>query len=193
MRIEVTEASPEILKQYESVPILFRVDSVLTAVPVDSGLGGIRLAEEPVEPYFKDYDQFESERPAAWPAQFDISKWTLFSAFEGEGRAGGAAVVTRSGEIDMLEGRDDLVCLWDLRVAPEYRGKGVAHRLFTRVAEWAREQGCRRLKVETQNTNVPACRFYARQGCELRGIDSYAYAERLNEIQLLWYLDLDLP
>jgi hypothetical protein len=45
------------------------------------------------------------------------------------------------------------------------------------------------LKAETQNTNIPACRFYARQGCELRAIDRFAYSEEpevAQEIMLLW-------
>ena len=46
------------------------------------------------------------------------------------------------------------------------------------------------LIAETQNINVPACRFYAAQGCELRGIHVGAYPEHPEEVQLLWYMDL---
>jgi hypothetical protein len=49
---------------------------------------------------------------------------------------------------------------------------------------------CRQLKVETQNINVPACRFYARQGCVLGVIDRFAYPTLPDEVQLLWYKDL---
>jgi hypothetical protein len=58
----------------------------------------------------------------------------------------------------MLNGRNDLAVLWDVRVHPEYRGRGVGHRLFTAAAEWARTRDCRVLKIETQNINAPACR-----------------------------------
>jgi hypothetical protein len=51
-------------------------------------------------------------------------------------------------------------------------------------------RGCRRLKVETQNTNVPACRLYASQGCTLGAIHRFAYPELPEEIQLLWYKDV---
>ena len=37
---------------------------------------------------------------------------------------------------------------------------------------------------------VRACRFYERQGCQLRAIDRAAYAELPDEIQLFWYKDL---
>jgi hypothetical protein len=46
------------------------------------------------------------------------------------------------------------------------------------------------LKIETQNSNVAACRFYAREGCQLRGIHPGAYADFPDEIQLLWYIEL---
>jgi ribosomal protein S18 acetylase RimI-like enzyme len=48
-------------------------------------------------------------------------------------------------------------------------------------------KGCVRLEVETQNVNVPACRFYAQLGCELGAIRRHAYAELPDEVQLVWY------
>ena len=55
---------------------------------------------------------------------------------------------------------------------------------------WAAARGCRELKVETQNINVPAGRFYARMGCTLRRVDRLAYKILPDEIQLLWYKNL---
>jgi len=49
------------------------------------------------------------------------------------------------------------------------------------------------LKVETQNINVPGCRFYAKQGCELGAIHRYGYAgcpDIAHEAMLFWYLEL---
>jgi hypothetical protein len=48
-------------------------------------------------------------------------------------------------------------------------------------------RGARVLKVESQNTNVPACRFYAGRGFLLRAVRRGAYPELPHEIQLLWY------
>ena len=92
--------------------------------------------------------------------------------------------------LDMLEGRTDLACLWDVRVHPDRRREGVGSLLFQHCAEWARSKGCWRLKIETQNINVPACKFYADRGCELRAIHPGAYPELPDETQMLWYLDL---
>lgn len=188
--IEIIEESSSILSQYEKVPIAFRVETRFLVVPIDNGLGGLTFTEETVTPYVKDYDAFENERPSSWSKQFDISRWGIFAAFENGQCVGGATVAWNTPEVKMLEGRKDLACLWDLRVHPDYRDKGIGRKLFSYAVNWAREKQCRRLKIETQNINVPACRFYARQGCELRGINRYAYGEVLDEIQFLWYRDL---
>jgi ribosomal protein S18 acetylase RimI-like enzyme len=90
----------------------------------------------------------------------------------------------------MLEGRRDLAVLWDIRVAPDARHQGVGSALFQKVEAKAKLHGCRQLMIETQNTNVGACRFYERQGCRLQTINRAAYPEYPDEIQLLWYKDL---
>ena len=105
-------------------------------------------------------------------------------------RLGGAVVAWNTPGVNMLEERDDLAVLWDLRVHPEHRRKGIGAQLFRHAAAWARAKGCRQLKVETQNINVPACKFYAKQGCYLGAVHYGAYPEYPDEAQLLWYLDL---
>lgn len=42
------------------------------------------------------------------------------------------------------------------------------------------------LMAETQDVNVPACRFYARQGFMLGAVNHGAYPDLPNEVQLLW-------
>ena len=61
-------------------------------MPIQNGLRGLRFIEEPVAPYVKDYDAYESERPSQWLKRFDLSHWGFLSAFKGEQRIGGAAV-----------------------------------------------------------------------------------------------------
>ena len=185
--IKIIEESLETLSEYEKVPIAFWVRSRFL---IDSSDKGLILVEEPVEPYLKDYDVYQ--RPSQWPERFDISHWGIFAAFDGENRIGGAAAAWKTPGLDMLENRDDLVCLWDLRVHPEYRKRGVGQILFEAATNWALDRQCSELKVETQDINVAACRFYERQGCELRVINKDAYPAEMNEIQLLWYRDLQI-
>jgi GNAT superfamily N-acetyltransferase len=104
--------------------------------------------------------------------------------------AGGAVVARDTPGVDMLESRRDLAVLWDLRVAHGMRRCGIGTALFRATERWARAQGCRELKIETQNVNVPACRFYARQGCVLSAAQPFAYAQLRDEVRFLWRKEL---
>lgn len=191
MRVEVSQEPLATLEEYASIPITFEVNLVLDIAGPANGLGKFVLTERRLDvPYLKDYDAINGEAPAEWARRFDMSNWGVFAAWVEGQHVGGAAVVFNSPGLIMLEGRRDLAVLWDIRVSPEARGQGVGSTLF-RVAEvWARAKGCRQLKVETQNINVPACRFYARQGCVLAAVHRFAYPEFPDEIQMLWSKDL---
>jgi GNAT superfamily N-acetyltransferase len=177
------------LAEYALLPIAFRVDRVLDVTARADG--GFVLSARRLEiPYVKDYDAIDGEGPLHWTRRFDVSNWRLFTGRVAGSRVGGATVAVDTPGLTMLEGRRDLSVLWDIRVLPDARGKGIGSALFERVEAWSRTQGCRQLKVETQNVNARACGFYARHGCELRAIHHAAYPELPEEIQLLWYKDL---
>ncbi len=165
------------LGEYERVPISFEVRSIFD-------VDGTRLIERAVDPYPKDY---ALEFPGS------TVNWGLIAARAEETIVGGALVARDTPGVDMLEGRGDLALLWDLRVAPEIRGRGVGRAIFAAAERWAIAHGCRELKVETQNTNVAACRFYERQGCVLRSVNAGTYPDQPHEIQLLWFKELGRP
>jgi GNAT superfamily N-acetyltransferase len=190
------------LAQYASIPARFEVRSILRVELIDEGLpapgahaqvGGMRLTEAGVEsPYTKDYDAY-GETPEDWPRQFDVSRWAFFLAIASGRAAGAAAVAFNTNGVHMLEGRTDLSVLWDIRVHPDWRGKGLGSELFSHACTWSRERGCQQMKIETQNVNVPACRFYASQGAVLGGINRFGYFGQPqvgDEVMLLWYVDL---
>jgi GNAT superfamily N-acetyltransferase len=179
------------LDQHGEIPISFWVDRVLQLSRRDSGLGGIVLTEVEVDsPWLKDYDAAEGQGPARWLQSFDTSNWGLLAAYDGAERIGGAVIAFRAQGANMLEGRDDLAALWDIRVRPERRSAGVGAALFHATEDWIRARNGRMLKVETQNTNVGACRFYAGMGCTLVAIDQRAYRNHPQEAQLIWFKEL---
>ena len=187
MEIEVVEPGPASLHEYASVGIAFEVRSVFDCAPVDRGLGGIALSERRLgTPYLKDYDALEGEGPTRWVGRFDISRWGMFLARADHEVVGGAVVALDTPGVQMLEGRRDLAVLWDIRVRRSHRGRGIGTALFDTASSWAGSQGAHELKIETQNTNVPACRFYAARGCTLGSIDRFAYPSLPEEVQLLW-------
>ena len=193
MKATIEEISSSRLAEYASIPIAFEVKSVLEVELVEGGLGGMILHEVCVKPYIKDYDAL-GETPTDWPKRFDVRNWGFFLARIGDHLAGAAAVAFETTGVFMLENRPDLSVLWDIRVLPEWRGVGIL--LFRHAADWSRRRGCSQMKIETQNVNLPACRFYQRMGARLGEIHRYGYAAVpavANEVMLNWYLDLKHP
>ncbi len=184
MNLVRVRLAPIALVEYSRVPIAFQVDEVLDVGSGPDGSGYALSSRRLAAPYVKDYDAIGREGPTHWGERFDISNWGFFAAFSAGKRVGGAAVARDTPSLDLLEGRSDLAVLWDIRVAPAARRTGVGSALFSAVEAWASGRGCRELKVETQNINPAACRFYARMGCDLRAVHHAAYPEFLDEIKL---------
>lgn len=191
--IEIVEINADRLAEYAAVPSRVVVRSVLNLEPVDDGLGGMLLCEIPVEsPYVKDYDSYD-ELPTDWPLKFDVRNWGFFLALDQAHPVGAAAVAFDTTGVFMLEARRDLSVLWDIRVAPEAQGCGVGRLLFERAVSWSQVRGCRQMKIETQNVNVPACKFYHHMGCQLGEIHRFGYAavpRVAHEVMLNWYLSI---
>ncbi|MBA3652614.1 MAG: GNAT family N-acetyltransferase [Actinobacteria bacterium] len=157
---------------------------------LDDGLGGILFGERPVDVvWVKDYDATDGG-PREWASRFDVSNWGLLGAYEDGRRIGGTVIAFGTPNLHRLRGRRDMAVLWDLRVAHDARRLGTGSALFRAAEAWARERGCTALEVETQQVNVPACRFYARMGCSLASVDRYAYPEFTEETQLIWRCEL---
>jgi GNAT superfamily N-acetyltransferase len=194
MAVEICQIDAAELTRYAQVPSAFWVGKVLVPEPLDGGLGGIGLRLEPVSaPYLKDYDAYGEGRPIDWPREYDVRHWGFFLAQEQGRPVGAAAVAWKTPGVSMRAGRDDMAVLWDIRVHPDWWGQGVGRQVFWHAARWSHRQGARLLKIETQNVNVRACRFYRRQGAVLGQIDRYGYASVphvAHEAMLLWYLDL---
>ena len=192
MTFEIEEAAfPGALCEYAPISIAFEVSRVYEVS--DAPRNGVRLPlteRSLANPYVKDYDSVAGDAPRDWAQRFDLSRWIALLAREESGAIGAAAVAFDTPGVDMLEGRRDLAVLWDIRVAPEARGRGVGGALFRAAEAWARSKGCVELKVETQNVNVRACLFYVGQGCRLRTVNRGAYPDLPHEIQLLWHKDL---
>ncbi len=194
MAFRIAEVGREGLAEYSGVPIAFEVKAVLEVERVQGGLGGLTLTETAVaRPYVKDYDASPEGGPKRWAARFDLAKWGVFIGYDGALPVCGATVARDTPGVHMLAGRRDLAVLWDIRVMPARRRSGIGARVFDHAAAWARRRGAVQMKIETQNINVPACRFYLSRGCRLGEINLHAYAgepDVCHEVMLVWYLDL---
>ena len=186
MEIHLREEPMTALMEYATVSIAFNVKQILEVRECSSGV--FDLTERNLDvPYLKDYGAINGQEPRCWAQQFDVTNWGLISAYSGDQRVESVVIAFDTESVEMLEGRGDLAVLWDIRVRSDFRARGVGSALFHATELWAAERGCREIKVETQNTNVAACRFYERRGCVLRAVEPLAYREFPHEIKLLWY------
>ncbi|HTV46818.1 MAG TPA: GNAT family N-acetyltransferase [Phycisphaerae bacterium] len=194
MTVVIDAIGVDRLADYAQIPIVCDVQSILAIEEIDGGMGGLNFREQPLQvPYSKDYDAYADGGPLNWPRRFDISTWGLWIGHEDADVVGGVAVAWNTPGIQMLEGKHDLAVLWDIRVRASSRHQGVGTALFQEAVRWTKSKGCRLLKIETQNVNVVACRFYAKMGCSLGRIDRLAYKQCpgiAGEIMLIWHLDL---
>jgi GNAT superfamily N-acetyltransferase len=185
MVVDIRQETFVALGEYASIRSTYEVCEILAPTTPECGMGGIGLTVLGVAtPYLKDYDADSRCSPRQWSQRFDVTSWGIWIARDAGQCVGGAVVALNTPE---LESRDDTAVLWDLRTAPEKRRRGVATGLFCAAEVWARSMGARWLKVETQNVNVPACRFYVQRGCALGAVHRFAYPSLPDEVQLLWY------
>lgn len=74
-----------------------------------------------------------------------------------------------------IELHDDGATLWNLHIDRNYRQQGLGRRLWLRAREYVKANGLDLIWIETQNTNIPAIRFYQALGCTVRGFHADAY------------------
>ena len=189
--ITYKEVDKSYFELYDKVEMNVLVRSKYIIERIDSGLGGILLKEVEVEPYIKDLSVYE--HAIEYEKQFDISNWRFYMAFDGDMPIGAMTIAGTTNGMNMLAGRDDACVLWDIRVADAYKYQGVGQKLLDMGIPGAKEDGYRQMIIECQNNNIPACKFYKKQGSVLSKIDMYAYylePEVRDEIQFVWYLDI---
>lgn len=184
--VEVQEAPIDTIGELARIPMVFTVERIYD-VHAGDGPELFRLSERVIDrPYVKDYDQITGAGPSDWASWYDIHRWGFLQLRSAGQLLGGALIAFDTPGVDLLERRQDVAALWDIRVAPAMRRQGLGAMLFQAVEEWSRVRHCVMLKVETQNNNVPACRFYQRQRCSLSGVNFGAYPEFPDEVQLIW-------
>jgi ribosomal protein S18 acetylase RimI-like enzyme len=169
MPVVIAEEPSSVLQEYAGVSIAFE----------RSGRAGARIV--------KDYDAVAGNSPRDWPARFDVSTWTFLTARDDGRCVAGAIAIYGSSEIDLLDGRDDLALIWDLRVAPAIRGQGIGSKLLAAAEQAMSRRGALMMKVETQDVNTSAVRFYQRHGYTVEREVPGAYLEFPDERQLFLY------
>lgn len=190
MPLDVRLEDESALSAYASIPIAFEVRERLD--PASTRLDGQQLRSVPVTPpYVKDYDALPLNAPSSWSTRFNLSRWTFLAAFISERRVGGEIVIAEPGELLDESVPPSYALLWDLRVAPAHRGRGVGSALLNDAVTRMRIAGAAGIAIETQDINVPACRLYAACGFAVTKVVPQAYSGLLGETKLIWTLSFD--
>ena len=184
--ITYEELKLEDLKLYDTIISKYSTRKKYEIRKINRGLNGFEMKLIDVDLYEKTFDGNSSK----WLAYFnDLSNWKIYVAKEGEKLVAGCVVATKTKGCNMLEDRDDLAVLWDIRVLEKYKHQGIGQHLFDMAVDFCKKNKFKQLKIECQNTNPNAVNFYYKQGAVLCAINEYAYKDCLNETQLLWYID----
>jgi GNAT superfamily N-acetyltransferase len=188
MSIRVIQETVSNIEAYESIGIGFEVRSRVCLDTLVSSKGMI-IRETATNPWWKDYDDCPEDRPTALPTRWSTANWAMFAAYVDSQRVGGVITARDTPGMNMLEGRTDVALIMDIRIAFAFRGMGIGRALFENALVWAQDHRCAELRVETQDVNVPACRFYAAMGCDLLSAEQNAYPNS-DETKLVWRIAL---
>ena len=185
MSVEIRRENHHSLTEYAGISSAYEVREV--AYPLALGVPALPLPRVvATASSCKHYDAIPGNHPRDWPAQFAIDQARFLGAYGARRRVGGAVVIVASADAVRLGGNSGFALLWDVRVAPDVRGRGVGRVLLGAAEECARDAGAGGMVVETQSINVVACELYARAGYEITKVDADAYPELPGEVQVIW-------
>jgi len=93
------------------------------------------------------------------------------------------------GQIRMSSSWNGYAFIEDLGICRDYRRQGIGKRLLEHAIAWAEQHRLIGLALETQDVNVLACRFYARNGFVIGGVDTMLYSKfsTAHEKAIFWY------
>ncbi|MFP6809125.1 MAG: GNAT family N-acetyltransferase [Pseudomonadales bacterium] len=120
-----------------------------------------------VSPLFDLYRQFYKQAPN--PAdcrrylmnRLERQESIIFLAISGEGRAlGFTQLYATFCSVELIP----RLVLYDLFVESDARRRGIAKRLMDKATEYAKDNGYRRLTLETAIDNIPGQTLYEREG-----------------------------
>ena len=118
------------------------------------------------------FTQWNEDYPTREILERDIEYGCLFGAYSNEKLAGFAALNEHQSEeyeeILWKFGEPYLV-VHRLQVDPAYRGKGIAYLIMLFAERLAKERGCKAIRLDTRQDNIPAIALYEKLGYQKRG------------------------
>lgn len=92
------------------------------------------------------------------------------------------------GQIRLVRDWNRFAYIENIAVKQAFRKLGVGHQLLAAATKWAQQRELIGLSLEAQDDNLIACRFYAREGFVLGGVDSLKQSANSHiDLTLYWY------
>lgn len=120
--------------------------------------------------------EVSDENPESWKSFIALDNFRMVGICHGQTSVAAMSLVHDNPSVRMLDGRKDMLLVWDLRVHPDHKGKGYGRALIEYAIREAETLGVNHLRIETQNTNPNAVDFYHAMGFELAQIREHAYS-----------------
>jgi ribosomal protein S18 acetylase RimI-like enzyme len=122
--------------------------------------------------------RFESSYDKRW--QYDRQNETRYRKVIEQGLSLGAYDGEKMIGIAIAEKQawNRTLWVWEFHIDSNYHRRGFGRQLMMQLEEIGRKTGCRVMVCETQNTNVPAIRFYRKVGFEIGAIDLSYYTNK---------------
>jgi ribosomal protein S18 acetylase RimI-like enzyme len=117
-------------------------------------------------PHRKRYDHLDAETVAHYRQMASLG--FSFGAYDGPQCVGLALAEPQQWNKSLS--------VWELHVEDTHQGRGIGRQLVEALTEKAQAAGLRTVVCETQNTNVPAIRFYRQVGFHIAGVDISHYS-----------------
>lgn len=132
-------------------------------------------------------EKFDCETEMCFPDEnYEYEKMvensTFIGAYDGDACIGLAVV---------QDGFFKYMYLYDLKVNPEYRRKGVAKLLIDKASDIALSLGYNGIYTQGQDNNLGACLFYIKSGFYIGGFDTNVYkgTKQEGKSDIIFYRD----
>ena len=117
--------------------------------------------------------QWTDHYPTAQTVALDIAEGTLFGLKQ-EGICTGIITLNTEQEeayktIDWQDKGENILVIHRLAVRPDYQQQGIATRLMDFAEEYAQQQGCTSIRLDSYSGNTNSIAFYHKRGYADRG------------------------
>ncbi|MFD3258101.1 GNAT family N-acetyltransferase [Paenibacillus lentus] len=93
------------------------------------------------------------------------------------------------GQIRLRTNWNGFAFIEEITVAINWRQRGIGTELLMKAIKWAKQNNLVGLMLETQDVNLSACRFYAKNNFVIGAVDNMLYTNfsTANEKAIIWY------